>query len=58
MNKESIIVFTGDMARKLLKMGYQIIDIKPNRDDPSGKSSVFVFKNENNLSGCIYELTH
>lgn len=45
-NKErkTIVIFTASRARQLLKAGFQIIDIKPDHDDPTKKQSVFVFK--------------
>ena len=45
--KETKIVFEPQIARKLLKDGCQIIDIKPNKDDK--KRTVFVFKNDDNF---------
>ncbi|WP_352399007.1 hypothetical protein [Anaerotignum sp.] len=44
MNKDSIIIFTAKAARKLLKSGFTIIDIKPDKNDIDGKRSVFVFE--------------
>lgn len=52
-NKECLMVFTSQMARQLLKMGYTIIDIKPDKLDADGKRSVFLFKNEDNLKETI-----
>jgi hypothetical protein len=42
MQKENIIIFSPALARKLIKMGFQIIDIKP--DKINSIKSVFVFK--------------
>ena len=47
--KDTIIIFTAKKSRALLKMGYTLVDIKPDKTDPDGKRSVFVFKNENGL---------
>ena len=48
--KETITIFTAKKARELLKVGkFTLIDIKPDKTDPDGKRSVFVFKNENGL---------
>ena len=47
--KDTVIIFTAKKARALLKMGYTLVDIKPDKTDPDGKRSVFVFKNENGL---------
>lgn len=50
MNKETIVIFTASKARELLKDGrFTLIDIKPDKKDPDGKRSVFVFKNEEGL---------
>ena len=42
--KDAIIIFTAKKARELLRKGYTIIDIKPDKTDPDNKRSVFVFK--------------
>ncbi|EQC1535413.1 hypothetical protein ACY1J9_001244 [Clostridium botulinum] len=42
--KEFISVFKPEIARKLLKRHYQVVDIKPFKEDP--KRSFFIFKNE------------
>ena len=50
MEKKAITIFTASKARELLKEGkFTLIDIKPDKTDPDGKRSVFVFKNENGL---------
>ncbi len=49
MEKNAITIFTANKARELLKEGYTIIDIKPDKNDLEGKRSVFVFKNEEGL---------
>ena len=36
-------------ARKLLKEGFTLVDIKPDKTDFEGKRSVFVFKNEDGI---------
>ena len=55
MKKEVITVFTAKKARKLLKEGYQIVDIKPDRLDPDHKRTLFLFKNEDGLMKKIIE---
>jgi hypothetical protein len=42
MNKEYKLVFNAGVARKLLKMGVQIADIKADRNNKD--KTVFVFK--------------
>ena len=45
MNKETIVIFTASKARELLKDGrFTLIDIKPDKTDPDGKRSVFIFQ--------------
>lgn len=41
---DTIIIFTAKKARQLLKRGYKIVDIKPDKTDPERKRSVFVFE--------------
>lgn len=47
--KETIVIFTAKKARALLKRGYTLVDIKPDKTDADGKRSVFIFKNENGI---------
>ena len=49
MKKEFITVFTAQKARQLLKEGFKITDIKPDKTDYEGKRSLFIFKNEEGL---------
>lgn len=56
MEKKAITIFTANVARKLLKEGiFTLVDIKPDKTDPDGKRTVFVFKNENNIMDKIKE---
>ena len=55
IKKDVITVFTAKKARKLLKEGYQIVDIKPDRLDPDHKRTLFLFKNEDGLMKKIIE---
>lgn len=52
--KNNIVVFTGRIARELLKKGFTIVDVKPNREQPL--ASVFIFKNEKGLEEEIKKL--
>ena len=56
MDKDNIVVFSSEMARQLLKMGFRIVDIKPDRLDEDKKRSVFVFKNDNGLKNAMHSL--
>lgn len=56
MDKDTLLIFSSEMARQLLKMGYTIVDIKPDKLDTDGKRSVFVFKNENGLKDAMQSL--
>jgi len=47
--KEFITVFTAQKARQLLKKGFTVVDIKPDKTDIDGKKSIFIFKNEEGL---------
>lgn len=42
--RDTKLIFSPNVARKLLKLGNIIIDIKPNRDNKL--KTVFVFKND------------
>lgn len=53
---DRIVVFTAKMAKKLLRMGYTIVDIKQDKFDEDGKRSIFFFKNENDLESAIQSL--
>lgn len=55
MKKEVITVFTAKVARKLLREGFTIVDIKPDRLDPDHKRTLFLFKNEDGLIEKIIE---
>ena len=55
MEKKAITIFTASKARELLKNGFTLIDIKPDKFDEDGKRSVFVFKNEDGLLEKIKE---
>ena len=55
MKKEVITVFTAKKARQLLKEGFTIVDIKPDRLDPDHKRTLFLFKNEDGLMEKIIE---
>lgn len=55
MEKNTIIIFTAKLARNLLKNGFTIVDIKPDRTDKDGKRSVFVFMKENHIEEVIKE---
>lgn len=55
IKKECITIFTAQLARQLLRLGYQIVDVKPDKLDPDKKRSIFVFKNEQGLEDYIRE---
>lgn len=55
MKKEVITVFTAKKARELLREGFTIVDIKPDRLDPDHKRTLFLFKNEDGLINKIIE---
>ena len=49
MKKDVITVFTANKARKLLKEGFTIVDIKPDKTDFEGKRTLFLFKYEDGI---------
>jgi hypothetical protein len=55
--EQNVMVFTGQMARQLLREGFTIVDIKPDKLDAEGKRSVFVFKSQDGLLEKIKELS-
>ena len=57
-NKErkTIVIFTASRARQLLKAGFQIIDIKPDRKDKTHMSSVFVFQYDEKIQQYLKEM--
>jgi hypothetical protein len=52
--KEYISVFKPEVARKLLKKGYIISDIKPKKESPN--ESIFIFKNQLGFESDLYEM--
>lgn len=57
-NKErkTIIIFTASKARELLKAGFQIIDLKPDRKDKTHMRSVFVFQYDEKIQQYLKEM--
>ena len=55
MKKDYLTVFSGDIARAMLKKGYVISDLKRDKLDPAGKRSIYIFKNEPGLRAEIAE---
>lgn len=55
-SKDNIIIFTCKTARKLLRAGYTIVDVKPDKFDPDRKRSVFIFRNDAGLVEKIYDI--
>ncbi len=49
MEKKAITIFTAKTARELLKAGFKLIDIKPDKSDFDGKRSVFIFEKSDAL---------
>ena len=54
------MVFKVSIARKLLKMGYRIVDLKPAIKDGQTDftRSIYVFAEEGNIVEDIEKLTH
>lgn len=49
LTSTTVIVFSADIARKLLRDGYKIVDIKPDKFDDDGKRTLFVFHNDGTI---------
>lgn len=54
-NQKGTIVFSAKVARELLRRGFTIMDIKPDRRNPI--CTVFVFVIEKDITQQIWELT-
>ena len=54
--KDAIIIFSGRVARELLRRGYTIVDVKP--DKKNKIKSVFVFKFENNIDRVLADIIY
>ena len=57
-NKErkTIVIFTASRARQLLKAGFQILDIKPDRKDKTQMRSVFIFRYDERIQQYLKEM--
>ena len=55
MNDQVKLIFSGKLARELLRIGYQIVDVRPHREDPN--RTVFVFKDVPGLKEDVRRLT-
>lgn len=56
MNEQVKLIFTGRMTRALLRKGFQIVDVKPNKYYP--ERTVFVFKDDPGLKEEIQKLSN
>jgi hypothetical protein len=52
--RKSRLIFDAKIARKLLKMGFVVIDIKPNRENTD--KSIFVFENTEEFKQVLTEI--
>lgn len=52
--RKSRLIFDAKIARKLLKMGFVVIDIKPNRENTD--KSIFVFENTEEFKQALTEI--
>ena len=55
--RTSKIVYDARIARELLRLGYTIIDIKPDKYDKDKKRTIFVFNNDESLEKDIYDIS-
>ncbi len=56
MNEQVKLIFTGRIARALLRKGFQIVDVKPNKYYP--ERTVFVFKDDLGLKEEVQKLSN
>ena len=59
MEVKTRLVFKTNIARRLLKMGYRIVDLKPSKTRDGQKDfskSIYVFADENNIEEAIEKL--
>lgn len=54
LEEQVFIVPSATIARKLLKMGFSIIDIKPHRNNRA--KTVFIFKDAENIKDAYFRL--
>lgn len=52
--RKSRLIFDAKIARKLLKQGFVVIDIKPNRENTD--KSIFVFENTEEFKAALEKL--
>ena len=52
--RKSRLVFDAKMARKLLKQGFVVTDIKPNRENTD--KSIFIFENTDEFKAALEKL--
>ena len=52
--RKSRLIFDAKIARKLLKQGFVVIDIKPNRENV--EKSIFVFENTEKFQQALTQL--
>ena len=52
--RKSRLIFDAKIARKLLKMGFVVIDIKPNRENTD--KSIFVFENTEEFKHALTQI--
>lgn len=56
LTSTTVIVFSADVARKLLRDGYKIVDIKPDKFDDDNKRTLFVFNNDGTILQAIKKI--
>lgn len=52
--RTSRLIFDAKIARKLLKMGHVVIDIKPNRENTD--KTIFVFENTDEFKNTLSQI--
>ena len=51
--RETRLIFDAKLARRLLKRGFVVVDIKPNRENTD--KSIFIFKNTDEFKAALTE---
>lgn len=53
--KSKVIIFSGRIANELLRRGFQIVEVRP--DKRNKIRTVFIFNGEDGIEGAILSLT-
>lgn len=54
--RNAVVVFAAWKARELIRQGYRVIDIKPDREDPTGARTLFLFEKTDEIMQKLNEI--